>query len=304
MELLFSKSSPFINIKKDLCTNTLCHAYLFSSSDGLNNSIFVNEIAKLIVCDNKNACNSCPSCLKASAQSHPDILKYPKNKSFIVEDANDINTKAYEKPLLSEKKIIIIENIDEATIQSQNKILKTLEEPPKSVIFLLTARNENKILPTISSRVRKVKLSPVDKQTLKDYIVNNNLCNNLLTIETAINFGEGWLGKTLNIVNNPLFQSERATAEEILKSFTSSKNLINISSQILNYREDIKSFFEILSKEFRNSLITQNNEGIIKIIESINLASQSLERNVNISLIIDNLLMKILEIKYLYKINQ
>lgn len=299
---LFNNTGSFRNIKKCLEENNLNHAYLFLSPDTLTNFIFIKEIAGLLLCDNKNNCGSCPSCLKISAESHPDLLSYPKNKNFVVEDANDIATHSLEKPMISKRKLIIIHNIDNATIQSQNKILKTLEEPPKSVIFLLTAINENKILPTIISRTLKTSIPPLSKNLIKDYLISNkNTDQNQKLLEEALEYGEGWIGKTWNIIENDSFTLQIELVKKIVNSFNSSKNISFFSSEILKYKSDIEYFLELLLKEFGKLLQSKNAEGAIMIIRQINLANQNINRNVNINLIIDNLLMKILEIKYLHQ---
>lgn len=303
--MLFNKSIAYKNIKEDLKQSNLSHAYLFLSSDELNNFLFIKEISNLILCDIKSACGQCSSCLKVLANSHPDILTYPKNKSLLVEDTEDINKHVYEIPMLADKKIIIINNIDNSTLQAQNKMLKTLEEPPKSVIFILTAKNENKILPTIISRSRKINLGPLTKNIIKDYIESQNKKYDETTLKNALDYGEGWIGKTINTLNNEKFTQENKLVNDIVNYFNSSKELSIYSSQIIKYRDDLKLLLELLSKRFNQKLENPDKisqEGIIQIIKEINLSSQNLERNVNINLIVDNLLMKILEVKYLYKI--
>jgi len=300
---IFHASQAFKQIENNLKENSLSHAYLFLSPDELNNALFVKEITKLILCGNKSSCGECPSCLKVLADSHPDVLKYPKDKNFVVDDANSITAHACEIPMISDKKIIIINNIDEATNQAQNKILKTLEEPPKAVIFLLTAKNESKILPTIISRTRKSTLLPLYREDLKNYILNTrNVDKNILL--DSLDYGEGWIGKTLNALENENFAEEERLVKEIVTAFNSSKNISITSSKILHYKDDIKIILELLAKEFSKSLTSNNYdlcEGASKIIEEINLANQNIDRYVNINLIVDNLLMKILEIKYLYQ---
>lgn len=302
---LFINSINYNNIREDLISKNLSHAYLFLSKDKLTNSLFATSISQLILCDNKNNCGKCPSCLKAYANSHPDILTYPKSKTFIVDDANDLIKHILEKPMLNEKKVIIINNIDEATIQAQNKILKTLEEPPASTVFLLTAKNENKILPTVISRTRKILLSSIPFDLIKKYLIKTDKFQSNELLDEAINYGGGWVGKTLEALNNEDFMSEKKLADEIVKSFSSSKSISVFSFKVLEFKRNLKEFLELLSVEFFKEINVDNQqktEGIIKIIKEINLANQNLERNVNQNLIVDNLLMKILEIKYYHQI--
>ncbi len=303
MTNIFNSTKEFDLLKLDLKRESLSHAYLFLSQDEINNLFFVKELSSLFLCEDKSNCGVCPSCLKVSANTHPDVLQYPKNKNFLVDDANEIVSMALEKPMLANKKIIIINNIDSATIQAQNKILKLLEEPPKFVVFLLTATNENKILPTIISRTRKIHLSPLKKETIRDYVLRTYKVDTR-SLNDSLEYGNGWIGKTLNAINNKFFIEEQAFAKKIATEFNSSKNLSVYSSEMLKYKDDIKTVLELISKEFEKSLpyYSESQQGLIKIIDEINLANQNLDKNVSINLIIDNLLMQILEIKYLYQI--
>jgi DNA polymerase-3 subunit delta' len=300
---LFENSKNFDAIKSDLHRKSLSHAYLFLSCDELSNNLFAENITRLILCENKNSCGVCESCIKMSANSHPDALFYPKGSAFVVDDANDLGKHILEKPMINDKKIIVIKNIDESTIQAQNKILKNLEEPPASTIFLLTAKNESKILPTIISRARKVLISSQSIDLIKKYLLSIGIPLSE-KVDIALKNGEGWVGKTLEILNNDSFISEKKLANEIASSFTSSKSISIFSARVLEFRKNLKEFLKLLSIEFFSLLEVEDKvktEGILKIIKEINLASQNIDRNVNPNLIIDNLLMKILETKYYHK---
>ena len=104
---------------------------------------------------------------------HPDVLSFPKNKSFVVDDAKSIIEELNVIPMLSNIKIFIINNFNKATVQAQNKLLKSIEEPPKNVIFLINATSLESILPTIQSRTQKFELLPLNTNVLKEYFNNN-----------------------------------------------------------------------------------------------------------------------------------
>lgn len=294
--------------------NKVSHAILLMSQDKLFNLAVANLLGSLFLCQNDSACGQCSSCLKIIASTHPDFFVYPKSKNFVVDEANEIIDKATQSPKISKFKVFLISNIDEATIQAQNKILKTLEEPSPSSIFILTASNENKVLPTVVSRTRKVFLKPLDKQQVKNVLTcvpkllsgllpNRNYTD--VELKTALDFGEGWLGKTLDCLENTSFVEERAVAGQIANNFSSSKDLSKFSFYVLKFKDDLKNFFEILQNEFSSKLASaccEKQKGIIEIIQQINLFSQDLERNVGQNLVVDNLLMKILEIKYIYQL--
>ena len=251
--------------------------------------------------------------MKVLAKTNSDLNIYPNGKSVLVEDIESIIEKSQEKPMFGDKKIFIVKSIDNATFQAQNKLLKTLEEPPKNVIFLLTATNENKILPTIISRVRKEYLQKLDKtfieqiitsppEIFKDVIpANRKYIPNEL--KQAVNSGDGYPGKTLEFLNSTTFLTMFSTAQDIATKFMLSKELSSYSEKVVKFKDEIKLFLSLLQNVFEELLKTSNNkEGYCQIILQINKSNLELDRNVNINLIIDNLLMKILEIKYYYKI--
>ena len=298
---------------KDLENNKTAHAYLIVSQDEVFNKLVAIQMASFLLCDSKNFCKNCPNCKKVVAKTHPDLHIFTKMKSFLVEDAVEVIEKSYESPMICENKVFIINNIDNATFQAQNKILKTLEEPTKSNIFILTATNENKVLQTVISRTRKEYLTPLKFDEVKTLLENpSELLKEYLPqkrnyiggeLNEAIVFGEGWIGKTVQALNSKNFAEQKILARNIVEGFSSSRDFAKVSASVLKFKDEILNFLELLENETRSAMKENiENFGYMEIIERIQLAYQEIERNVNINLIVDNLLMKILEIKYNYGI--
>ena len=150
----------------------LSHAYLFVSPGSTYNNLCAEIFASHILCENKNFCGACPSCQKSLAKTNLDLTTLPTGRTILAEDINLVVEKSLEKPMFGDFKVFILKEIDSATIQAQNKLLKTLEEPPRHVVFILTATNENKILPTIISRVRKIFLPRLNKKIVEEIILS------------------------------------------------------------------------------------------------------------------------------------
>lgn len=289
----------------------LVHAYLFLSPDELNNFYHALTFASEILCEKNEICGECGDCKKIFAKTNPDLLIFPSGKNIVVDDAETIVEKSYETPMNGRVKVFILKNIDTATTQAQNKILKTLEEPESHSIFLLTATNENKVLQTIISRTQKEYLCPMMQDELEKFILNppklfreyfdfnkKFLANE---IETAVKYGEGWLGKTIEALSSNTLLDKLKLADEIVSNFSSSKDFSKYSAKVVVYRDELRSFLEILETVLRQKLIVSPLDKSLaygEIIEHINNAYLEIERNVSINLIIDNLLMKILETKY------
>ena len=303
--------------RHDLSENKTAHAYLVVSPDEVFNKMVAYSMAGFLLCNEKTLCGECLACKKTLAGTNPDFHVYPKGKNFLVDDAVSIIEKSIESPMGGSVKVFLVNNIDLSTLQAQNKILKTLEEPSKSNVFILTATNENKILPTVISRTRKEYLLPLEKEQIKNIIENppalykeilpskKNYIGNELN--DAISFGEGWIGKTINALESKFFSQQKNLVRKISTSFSSSKDFASVSAEVLKFKDELKNFLVLLKNEHRNLLVHETDqtkcEGQVEIIKEIHNCFQEIERNVNVNLIVDNLLMKILEIKYLYKLN-
>ena len=233
--------------------------------------------------------------------------------------------------MLSSKKIFVIENIDASTEQAQNKMLKIIEEPPKNVYFLISANNERKVLKTILSRVQKIYIDKIDKKILKNILnINSNIK------EIAISNGDGNLGKTLDIAQNEDFFKFYNNIKELifnLKNRTQIPQFAKLlNSDIITFENSLKllsDFYrdlliinalkekadnmiiklgslnlvknENLINDFKNITNDFSIKALIEIIKRLNLCKQKLDSGVNLATLADNILLEILEVKFLWK---
>jgi len=138
--------------------NSRLHAYLFISPDAKIRRDTAVKAAKSVLCDNcsENAvpCGKCPNCVKMDAGTHPDCFFIGADgEKTGVDDVRKIENEAYLATNEASRKVFVLENADKYSVQSQNALLKIIEEPPKNVIFILTASSKNSLLPTVRSRV-------------------------------------------------------------------------------------------------------------------------------------------------------
>ncbi len=131
------------------------HAYLIAASGMSASREYSGILAKALVCEavgiDGEPCGKCAGCLKCDAGSHPDISITGRNK-VSVNDIRDLKENAYLTANEGYRKIFILEGVERFNVQSQNTLLKILEEPPKGVVFILTASSKTAVLPTILSR--------------------------------------------------------------------------------------------------------------------------------------------------------
>lgn len=131
------------------------HAYLIIASGVSASREYSGILAKALVCEEAGndgePCGKCSGCLKSDSGSHPDISVIGRNK-VSVNDIRDLKESAYLTANEGYRKIFILEGVQSFNVQSQNALLKVLEEPPKGVVFILTAASKSAVLPTILSR--------------------------------------------------------------------------------------------------------------------------------------------------------
>ena len=145
-------------LKNIIDTNNIAHSYMFVGKESIGKLIFAKEFAKAILCKNsEKPCNTCKSCIEFDTYNNPDFsILEAEGTSIKIDPIREFIKKVYEKPVVSNRKVYIINDSNYMTKEAQNALLKTLEEPPEYVTIVLITSNENMFLPTIKSRCTKI----------------------------------------------------------------------------------------------------------------------------------------------------
>lgn len=143
------------------------HAVLIDGAGELQRAELARLTSKMIVCSNKERtpCGACENCRKADESIHPDIItvKKPDDKKFFVKaDVKKVVGDAYLTPNEADKKVYILSEIQNMNEESQNLLLKILEEPPAYTAFVLTSQNANAVIGTVLSRVVRLRLGKTE----------------------------------------------------------------------------------------------------------------------------------------------
>lgn len=173
-------------IKLKYINNTFPHAILFCGHYSYEAAL---NMAQYLLCKEKNdleACGVCSSCKKISSLTHPDILILNSGEganSFHIDQVRSLCKNIYISANESDFKVYILNNVNNMTIQAQNAILKILEAPPDSVIFLLACTDSSAIIDTILSRVTIVNLNDCD---ISSQVHGENTNSEIYTIAKQI----------------------------------------------------------------------------------------------------------------------
>ncbi|MBE7079935.1 MAG: hypothetical protein E7371_01705 [Clostridiales bacterium] len=166
---LIKNTQAYRLLQRECAGGTNSHAYLLLFDDGRNLRYTLKEFAKVLFgCEDADDWSEDVNAKKRISKlidedSFSDCLIYPaEGKKLAVEDAEKIREESLLSPIEGDKKIFIIGDFAEANVQTQNKLLKLLEEPPKGIVFLLGATTVFPVLPTVLSRTKKMEILPFD----------------------------------------------------------------------------------------------------------------------------------------------
>lgn len=276
-------------IEKTVKTNNILHSYLFLGIQGIGKSIFAREFAKMLLCEAENKpCETCEACLKLKNNNHPDLMIIEnEEKAIKIEQIRYLQQKISEKPIISNRKIYIIDNSDTMTKEAQNCLLKTIEEPPEYATIILIASNENKLLNTIKSRCMKVSFNKIEDKDILNYIEENSI-EGITT--NMISFCNGSIGKIINVRDN---KDDYLKLEELVKKLDKEDLVYILNNADILYKSK-EIIFELL--EYLNVLLLKTKEiEKINCIKYVEETKKRLTANSNYDMTIDNLLIKIWE---------
>lgn len=208
-------------LKNTVAKGAPSHAYLICGDDGLGKKTFARYFAMTLLCmGEEKPCGSCNACKKMIDGIHPDfkLFEGPVAKfSVHVELVRSIRNDCVIKPNESAFKIYMLTNIQNMTDGAFNAFLKTLEEPPKNVIFLLTAPNANMLPETIVSRLTTIELFPLSDSEIVTAIKDRFLDLSEQTAAIIAMSAAGNLGKAIEQTQNTDFKQEQENTLEFCR---------------------------------------------------------------------------------------
>ena len=249
-------------LRRSAASGRSSHAYLFLGGAGAGKRLIANTFAKALQCEGeKRPCDSCKSCHAFNHGNHPDVIYFQplKNgKTYTIEDVREQLLETVDlKPFQYEKKIYIIEKADTLNIQSQNALLKTLEEPPAHVVFLLLAERAETFLPTILSRVVVMKIRPLSAETIADYLMQAGHLAEESHILSA--YAQGRIGQALELVEDEGFREMRQDILGKLEALPSMSegDAYLLAKDLEGYKNDLR-FLDIMELWYRDLLTAKS----------------------------------------------
>ncbi len=312
------------NIQNAIVNKKISHAYIIDGIKGSGKKLFANTLAKTLQCENNGItpCCNCISCQTFDSNNHTDTIyvKSTKTKSIGVDDIREQIINVVDiKPYKYKYKIFIIDEADTMTVQAQNAILKTLEEPPSYVIFLLISTNFKNFLDTFISRCVLLRINSLSENIIENYLINNcNISKDKALIYSV--FSQGSIGLAKELATEKSFTQIRETMIQYIINIKN-KNIIELfenAKEFNDYKDD--NVLDIWYTWYRDLLMAKNIDtekyiiqrdildlikqeaslinynDIFKIIDIIENTKNQIRLNANFQLAIEIMLLKIKEI--------
>ena len=229
-------------IRNALSTGKIAHAYLFAGPRGTGKTTMAKLLAKALNCEHGIGCqcNECKNCQAINEGTHPDVLEIDAASNNGVDEIRDLIDKVKYGTILGKYKVYIIDEVHMMTAGAFNALLKTLEEPPEHVIFILATTEPHKILPTILSRCQRYDFSKVSdsdiRERLKTILENENIDYNEEAINLIISLADGGMRDALSILDQVLaYSGDKLSVQDVLDIFAleSTEEKINLLNSIV-----------------------------------------------------------------------
>ncbi|OGX07359.1 MAG: DNA polymerase III subunit delta' [Omnitrophica WOR_2 bacterium GWA2_47_8] len=235
----------------------LAHAYLLVGVPGVGKLETAQALAKSVNCEKnspsfKEGCETCPSCLKINSGNHPDvqIVQCEYGETIKIEDIRRVITQLQLRSFEARRKVVIIRNIENLTLEAGNALLKTLEEPTKDSLLLLTSASPEKILDTVKSRCHRIYFPGAPQERVVSLLLNEY---HIEESEGRILsfFAQGSFGKAEALNKAKFFQKKN----EAIDAFLFSVNTESYIGKILAEKSKTKEALDVLLSWFRDVVL-------------------------------------------------
>lgn len=313
------------HFKKAIEYSRISHAYILSGEEGMGRKTLAKAFAMTLLCERSNIepCMDCHSCKQILSGNHPDVIwvSHEKPASIGVDDIREqINDTVMIRPYSSNYKIYMVDEAEKMTVQAQNALLKTIEEPPAYAVIVLMTTNQEAFLPTILSRCIKLSLKP-----LKDHVVSEYLTETMEIPENKADifaaFARGNLGKAIYLASSEEFKQ---LYKEVLNLLRSIKEmdiamLLDYIKRLQEEKLDLDECLDFMQLWYRDILMFKvtrdmnllifkdeysivsslcqksSYEGLETILSAIDKAKVRLKANVNTELALELMLLTMKE---------
>jgi DNA polymerase-3 subunit gamma/tau len=298
------------------------HAYIFSGSRGTGKTSAAKVFARAINCMNPQdgePCNECEACKSILSGDTTDVVEMDAASNNSVENIRQIRNEVVYAATSVKYRVYIIDEVHMLTTSAFNALLKTLEEPPENVVFILATTEQHKIPVTILSRCLRFEFSKISEYNIKERLIHvlseENVNYEIEAIEYIAKLADGALRDALSILDRCLSEKDEilklirveeiigATSKEILKSLVdailnrNSIEVLNTIDMVVKKGKDLRQLVYSLTEEFLEILINSDNidksNRITNIINELSSLDNEIRLSVKPTILIKSALVRI-----------
>lgn len=242
------------------------HAYILSGEDGMGKKMLARAFSLALLCEEGSgrACMHCHACRQVLSNNHPDLIEVTHEKAASI-GVDDIREQIHDTisimPYSGDYKIYIVDEAEKMTIQAQNAILKTIEEPPGYAVLMLLTANQETFLPTILSRCIQLKLKPLQDSVVRGYLTER-LGVSVTQAEIYSAFARGNLGRAVSIASSENFQAMYQAVLQLLKKIheTDISEILDTIRRLKEEKADIQECLDFIEMWYRDVLVLKSTK--------------------------------------------
>ena len=253
-------------IKNSIQNNQINHAYLFAGPRGTGKTSIAKIFAKIINCENPVDCKPCGKCVSCTVENNSDIIEIDAASNNGVDEIRELRNKVNLLPAYGKYKVYIIDEVHMLTQGAFNALLKTLEEPPAHVIFILATTDPHKVLETILSRCQRLDFKKISNEAivknLKQIAEKENIDIDINALNEIATLADGGMRDSVGMLDQARAYTEgKITIEDIheINGTLTEKNLKEILENIIENKLD-----EILEKIDKYN---EKGKNFVKLLE-------------------------------------
>jgi len=298
-------SAKVAELEKEILENRLSHAYLFSGPEQVGKYTVAKTMAGIVQCPN-GYCHECATCREIEKGYHADTIEIADNgESIKVDEVRDLIAKL-NMSSTSPRKIMLIRNAERMTTEAANAMLKTLEDPPDGVMFLMTASRVREILPTIISRVRMYVFQRLPEQKILELLQSLYPLAEVDLLEQVASYALGRPGRAVKFMREPELLEEARKMYNDISAFVKKPDRMgefayaDHIAKVMKERESDKplnDFLDTFTAVLRAKMLEQDNGPermrTLNLLGEVQQSRDLVKRNVNTKLLLENLMLKL-----------